>query len=93
MMNITEYKQRVMNHFQKVFTDISKVTQEDWELLTELFSEASEDGDIEEFDKRILTEQEFKELYEIDQPEWVTEPKQEEQTFKDGLQEAEDQGI
>ncbi len=99
-MGIEEYKQRVMNHF-KAFTDISKTIQEDWELLAGLFSEASENGEMEDFDKRLLSEQEFKELYEIDEPDWVAEmkgdpatlSKQEEQTFKDGLQQAENQGV
>ena len=67
-MNIEEYKARVMNHF-KAFTDISNATQEDWELLGRLFLNASENGEdsMEDFDKRILSTQEFKKLYELEE--------------------------
>ncbi len=74
-MDIKEYKERVIDHFRAGTERLpcAKATKEDWQLLGLLFLNASENGEenLEEFDKRILSEQEFKELYERDQqPEW-----------------------
>ena len=60
-MDIKQYKERVCNFFKE-----SKATEQDWEVLGKLFLAASENGDegMEDFDRKLLTKQEFNELYE-----------------------------
>lgn len=60
-MDIKQYKERVC----KLFIE-SEATEQDWEILGKLFLAAAENGDegMEEFDKRLLTKQEFKDLYQ-----------------------------
>jgi len=66
-MDIKQYQERVKAHFQ-AGTDISEATEEDWQLLGNLFLNASEDGvdGLDEFDQRILTSDEYKKLYEYE---------------------------
>jgi len=61
-MTNTEYKNRVINHFKQKVA-LNDPSDNDWQLLSELFFAASESGEIEEFDKRILTSTEFEDLY------------------------------
>ncbi len=46
---------------------IRNASQEDWELMAKVILIASQQGDtgMEDFDKRMLTEQEFKDFYEL----------------------------
>ena len=71
MMNNTEYKKRVIDHFrQKVALSIvplsipHNVSEDDYKLLGQIFLNVSLDGNLVAFDKRILTKQEFVDFYE-----------------------------
>lgn len=63
MMDIGEYKLRVISRFKH--GSYGGPTKDDWQLLAKLFLDASENGEIEEFDHSILNADEFNELYEI----------------------------
>ena len=64
MMNIQEYKDRVIDHFRRKVA-LNNVSEGDWKFLSEIFLHAAENGTegMEEFDKRILTSTEFQELF------------------------------
>ncbi len=71
-MDIKQYKDRVIKHFKACTCgcgDQPEATDEDWELLGQLFLNASENGDddLNEFDKKILTKKEYKQLYDVDE--------------------------
>lgn len=79
-MDIKEYQERVINHFKPDCAapanatmradncPLPLATEEDWKILGTVMLAASENGDenMEEFDKRILTKEEFAELYNDD---------------------------
>lgn len=86
-MNIQEYKDRVIAQFKGIQIPTKgilqnpdsqpKATEEDWKLLGRLFLNASENGEdgMENFDKRILSTQEFKKLYELEEfQDYIDQP-------------------
>lgn len=61
-MDSVQYEKRVIEYFQS-----GKATEDDWMMLGQLVLEASENAlhlGIQEFDRRILSTEEFNAIYE-----------------------------